>query len=447
MSCVRKSEAHPHSGTNPSVSLLSVRQSFIFIRFEKVNLRHFPFLLNHRKMDAFAASLVAYFVLAMGMNFANSWLYHKDKLNYGHPLLLTSMAFFIQYLLATFYIKRNDKNKVAEKNKKKPLGARDVALCAMAAALDLGLSNVSLRYVSLTVYVLIKSSCPVSVWVASKAMGLVSWKSLPEIVLIVFGTCMAVYPEKQLAGSNSTNSTDSTWVLGMLLVTGATVASGARWALTQKCVVDGGGPFSAIRVLSLPMAFLLFLVSLPVEGLHNVAVQGDPVLTLLTVLLMGVWTFALVAVEYVMVHRASALTLSVAGIAKELMMIGVGVFVFREHRLTLLNWSGIGLSLTGIAWHHLVNTHKGHKDQPQSGIEPSPLVDYLPDEIFAFSRPCSAIQVSQAIHDQHYFSNHGNFGVNCGWRSASVQPARMHKKEAAMRIDRELLAVQIAQLV
>ena len=119
------------------------------------------------------------------------------------------------------------------------------------------------------------------------------------------------------------------------------------------------------------------------------------------------------------------------------MMIGLGVFVLGEHRLTLLNWAGIGVSLTGIAWHHHFVAVPRKGLSKECGIEASPPLDYLPDKIFAFSRPCSAIQATPTHHQKH-----PKFGIN--GRSASVQPPPPNLRKR-LGMDQDILAV--AQLV
>jgi hypothetical protein len=71
----------------------------------------------------------------------------------------------------------------------------------------------------------------------------------------------------------------------------------------------------------------------------------------------GVLTFALILTEYKVVSLTSVVTFSIAGIFKELGMIGLSVAVFGD-RLLPVNIAGLLISILGIAAYNMHKTKK-----------------------------------------------------------------------------------------
>ena len=106
-----------------------------------------------------------------------------------------------------------------------------------------------------------------------------------------------------------------------------------------------------------------------VDSAHEVA------LVILTMLFVATLVFILLLSEYWLVNATSSLALSVAGVFKELLTIGGGLFFFSEH-LDLLNVIGFILCQVGILMYVKLRYDSKSGDEDEQGInEPYMTVD------------------------------------------------------------------------
>ena len=150
-------------------------------------------------------------------------------------------------------------------------------------------------------------------------------------------------------------NTTAVSIPGLVMVFSASALSGLRWALTElvmhKKSMGLSNPFATIYWLAPLMAVAIGLVSLIVDGWHNVFrsdhFQGfRAVQTMGYIVLPGAIAFAMVASEYFVIHRAGSIPLSIAGIFKEVTTITVSAWVFGD-QLTELNVLGVVITVSG----------------------------------------------------------------------------------------------------
>lgn len=91
------------------------------------------------------------------MNLYNSWLFSKKRYGFSYPLFVTSMHMIVQFALSSAALAlfkdiapRGRNGKRARPNAKDWLSK--VVPCALATAIDIGLSNLSLKTITLTFY-------------------------------------------------------------------------------------------------------------------------------------------------------------------------------------------------------------------------------------------------------------------------------------------------------
>ncbi|KAI9223505.1 triose-phosphate transporter family-domain-containing protein [Blastocladiella britannica] len=260
------------------------------------------------------------------------------------------------------------------------------------AALDIFLSNTALRSVTIPAYIMVKNSAPVFVLVSAWAFGLD--RITPRLVMILSTILMGV----GLAVEGDVKYTP----LGLACVLGAAACSGVRWALTQLLMrwhetqaagaathaVDAatthlhpspsplpprkasGGAIATLYTLSPFMTVFLGIVSLvgqePADP--RVGAGGDAWLNMFLVL-GGVLAFAMVACEFLLIQGTSVLALSVAGLAKEIVLISASMLVFGDS-LSLQNVAGLLLSMVGIAWYNHHRTRQASGSRPVSPASP-----------------------------------------------------------------------------
>lgn len=223
-----------------------------------------------------------------------------------------------------------------------------IAPCAAATGLDIGLGNMSLRFISLTFYTMCKSSVLGFVLLFALVFRLEqpSLKTAAVIAAMTLGVIMMV------AGETAFDKT------GFALIMSASFFSGFRWSLTQMMLLRNAAtsnPFSSIFFLAPVMFVVLVVLAFPVEGLANFStglhrlIAAKGVLAAGGVLLFpGLLAFLMTASEFALLKRTSVVTLSVCGIFKEVLMIVVSSTVFGDE-LTRINVSGLAITIASIA--------------------------------------------------------------------------------------------------
>ncbi|KAF9904441.1 Triose-phosphate Transporter [Lobosporangium transversale] len=228
--------------------------------------------------------------------------------------------------------------------------------CAVASGLDIGLSNSSLKTITLAFYTMCKSSSLAFVLLFAFLFKLErpTWTLAGVITVICVGLFLMVMSEVDFV------------LIGFIQVMLASVLGGLRWSLTQMLLERSdtksgslANPISTIFFLSPIMGVCLFIVAGIFEGygvIFGSVFFSAPLIALETMgllLLGGLFAFMMVLAEFNLIARTSVVTLSVLGIVKEVMTILISALVFRD-QLTLVNILGLFITLTGIGFYHFM---------------------------------------------------------------------------------------------
>ncbi|KAE9408611.1 triose phosphate transporter [Gymnopus androsaceus JB14] len=289
----------------------------------------------------------SWFFFAILLSVYNKWMFSDSHFNFPYPLFVTSLHMIVQFALAALVLNiwpkkfKPDRYPTPEEYGKKafPTGA--------ATSLDIGLSNLSLKTVSLSFYTMVKSSSLIFVLLFAFLFHLerFSWRLVGVIILICSGVLLMV-------------ATETHFVLGgFLLVISASALGGLRWGLTQVLFQNKkmgfSNPASTIFLLSPIMAVTLCTLSIIIESwskLFGSEFFSGPTRTMQTILLLlapGVLAFCMVLSEFYIIQRAGMVPMSIAGIAKEVATITVSAWFFGDE-LTPLNITGVGITICGI---------------------------------------------------------------------------------------------------
>ncbi|OAA68605.1 hypothetical protein SPI_00800 [Niveomyces insectorum RCEF 264] len=249
--------------------------------------------------------------------------------------------------------------------------------CGAATGLDIGLGNASLKLITLTFYTMCKSSSLAFVLLFAFAFRL----ETPTLRLVAIIAAMTVGVVMMVAGEVEFDP------YGFFLVISAAFFSGFRWGLTQILLLRNpatSNPFSSIFYLAPVMFATLFVLAVPMEGfrelvagLRTLAVDFGAVRTPLLILFPGTIAFLMTASEFALLQRTSVVTLSIAGIFKEVVTITTATLVFHD-TLTLVNLLGLVLTMAAIAVYNYIkitrmrqqaqiNVHQEHHHRHSSG--------------------------------------------------------------------------------
>ncbi|KAG7090946.1 hypothetical protein E1B28_010017 [Marasmius oreades] len=227
----------------------------------------------------------------------------------------------------------------------------------LATSLDIGLSNLSLKTISLSFYTMCKSSSLIFVLLFAFIFRLesFSWRLIGVILLIFSGVLLMVATETQFV------------LGGFLLVISASGLGGLRWALTQLLLRNGKmgftNPVATIFWLSPSMGVILAVLSMIIESWGSLFTSKFfetfwvALSTMLYLLAPGVVAFCMVLSEFYILQRAGVVPMSIAGIAKEVTTITISAWFFGD-QLTPLNITGVAITVCGIV---LFTYHKYRK--------------------------------------------------------------------------------------
>ncbi|KAG6861679.1 hypothetical protein C0995_013248 [Termitomyces sp. Mi166 len=288
--------------------------------------------------------IVAWFLFATVLSVYNKWMFSSDHLGFPYPLFVTTIHMFIQFILAAAmrhffpkHFKPVNKPTVVDYGKK-------ALPTAVASSLDIGLSNVSLKTITLSFYTMCKSSSLIFVlfFAFIFRLEIFSWRLVGVIILIFSGVLLMV-------------ATETKFVLeGFILVLSASACGGLRWSLTQlllrnrKMGLDN--PTATIYWLAPSMGVTLAIISATVESWIFIfrgsffATLGKSLQTIFYLTAPGVIAFCMILSEFYIIQRAGVVPMSIAGIAKEVTTITISAWFFGD-QLTPLNITGVSITI------------------------------------------------------------------------------------------------------
>ncbi|KAM6341161.1 solute carrier family 35 member C2 isoform 2-T2 [Alca torda] len=287
-----------------------------------------------------APLVLLYYGFSIGITFYNKWLMKS----FPFPLLVTLLHLLLIFGLSAIA------RALARCRSGRPRAAlswgdclRRAAPAALSTSLDIGLSNWSFLYVTVSLYTMTKSSAILFILLFSLLFKLEELRValLLVVLLIAGGLFMFTYKSTQFNAQ------------GFVLVLCASFLGGIRWTLTQILMQKAD--------LGLPLS-----VSEKLFRFHEAGMLFSLVGKLF---LGGILAFGLGFSEFLLVSRTSSLTLSIAGIFKEICILFLATRLLGD-RLSLLNWLGFAVCLSGISLHVILkamnskgeNALKPHKE-------------------------------------------------------------------------------------
>ncbi|KAF9978844.1 Triose-phosphate Transporter [Actinomortierella ambigua] len=298
--------------------------------------------------------IFAWYGCSTSLSFYNKWLFSGTHYNFRFPLFTTSLHMVAQFTLSSLTLLAIPSLRPKKAPSPKDFGTK-IMPCAVASGLDIGLSNSSLKTITLAFYTMCKSSSLAFVLMFAFLFKLEkpTWKLACVIGVITIGLFMMVMSEVDFV------------LIGFIQVMLAAFFGGLRWALTQLLLEKSeankqgslANPISTIFFLSPIMGVCLVILSAIVEGFgtifssefFNTFWRGLGTLGML--LMGGVIAFLMVLAEFNLIARTSVVSLSVLGIVKEVVTIVISAIVFHDH-LTLVNILGLFVTLGGIGFYH-----------------------------------------------------------------------------------------------
>ncbi|KAI9603916.1 hypothetical protein H4Q26_003525 [Puccinia striiformis f. sp. tritici PST-130] len=265
-----------------------------------------------------AGFIASWYLFATLISLYNKWMFSPDHYNFQYPLFVSACHMYIQFGLAAATLALFPS--IRSRTRPTPHDYLKKALpCGMASGLDIGLSNTSLKTVTLSFYT---------------------------------GVILMVSSETQF----------DLW--GMIEVLTASCLGGLRWSLTQilldKQSMGMNTPIATIFWLAPTMGISLSFCSLLFEGWNNLLNEhaffgdlGKSFTTMTYISTAGILAYLMTVSEYFLIQRTSVVTLSIAGVFKEVGTIFLSTIIFHDV-MTPLNISGLGITLFGIVLYNVL---------------------------------------------------------------------------------------------
>ncbi|AMD22709.1 HHL061Wp [Eremothecium sinecaudum] len=317
--------------------------------------------------------IAGWYLSSIGISLYNKLLFDPYKgLKVPYPIFITSLHQFLLWALTFVYLKA--KNQFPRDGKADwYLYAKYIIPTALASAGDIGFANVSLKYIPLTIYTIVKTSgiafvllfgCICKLEQFTIPLGLVVFFMFAGVLLMIYR------PEDTLTEHSSQEQ-----ILGFFLVLASSCLSGLRWVYTQLTLLKStefsgtqsrskkGNPILTIYQLAPIMGFALLFTSLIIEspfpGIANtsIAVWENHSTTMVLVrgismlLFPGLCVFLMTLCEFAILQTAPVLTLSVAGVVKELLTVILSMLILHEV-LSFYNWIGMTVVMLDVCFYN-----------------------------------------------------------------------------------------------
>ncbi|XP_021729365.1 probable sugar phosphate/phosphate translocator At3g14410 [Chenopodium quinoa] len=310
--------------------------------------------------------LLIYIALSSGQIFFNKWVLSSKEVNFPYPLGLTLLHMVFSSILCFVLTKVLKILKVEEGMTMEVYITSVIPIGAMFA-MTLWLGNTAYLYISVAFAQMLKAIMPVAVFILGVAAGLevMSCRMLLIMSVISLGVVVASYGEISIS-----------WV-GVVYQMGGVVGEALRLIFMEIFVKRKGlklNPISIMYYVSPCSALCLFIPWLFLEkpimdanGLWNF----PPLVLILNCLC----TFALNLSVFLVISHTSALTIRVAGVVKDWVVVLMSALIFADTKLTLINLFGYGIAIAGVVGY---NNHKLKKEASQGSSKEAQSEESIP---------------------------------------------------------------------
>ncbi|KFK32576.1 hypothetical protein AALP_AA6G261200 [Arabis alpina] len=271
----------------------------------------------------------------------NKYILDKKLYNWPYPITLTMIHMGFCSSLAVILIKVF---KIVEPvSMSRETYLRSVVPIGALYSLSLWLSNSAYIYLSVSFIQMLKALMPVAVYSIGVLLKKETFKSqtMTNMLSISFGVAIAAYGEAKFD------------VWGVVLQLGAVAFEATRLVLIQILLTSKGinlNPITSLYYvapccfvfLSVPWIFVEFPILRDTSSFHfDFLIFGTN----------SVCAFALNLAVFLLVGKTSALTMNVAGVVKDWLLIAFSWSVIKD-TVTPLNLFGYGLAFLGVGYYN-----------------------------------------------------------------------------------------------
>ncbi|AET37634.1 Ymd8p Ecym_1405 [Eremothecium cymbalariae DBVPG len=321
-----------------------------------------------------------WYIFSITLLVYNKWMFDSHR---GHsipyPIFITSLHQVVLWFISYIYLRaKKQLNTEAPRNWR--FHVKYIVPTALASAGDIGFGNASFKFIPLTIHTIVKSSSIAFVLLFGCISRLEKFHpKLALVVLFMFsGVVLMVYKPETESKEHRTDEE----LLGFFLVLASSCLSGLRWVYTQLTLHHASGsadissspttaihdlkkknPVHTISQLAPIMGAVLFVTALIIEQPFSTILEtslvrweGHGTVSAISrgiVMLVspGIAVFAMTLCEFAILQTAPVLTLSIAGVVKELLTILISMLILKE-TLGFYNWIGMIVILLNVCYYN-----------------------------------------------------------------------------------------------
>ncbi len=288
-----------------------------------------------------------------------------DLLNIQIPLLATFVHFSIT-AFALVIIRARWPDLIPQTSISRSEYFRWILPVAITTALDVGLSNMAYSHLPVSIMTVLKSSSVVCIYTTGVIWGIEKFRWPVGLVCAVIAASIAL----ATPGTAGESLSDSKFVAGVIMVCVAVISLSIRWVLVQTLTKR----YSPLQLLYLiqPLSALVLLPFAAVleinSSLFRTLGSSSVWLPILLVFGSALVAMCLLLTEYRIVDMTSSLTLSIAGIGKEILTLLLSMVLFGE-LLSLRQTIAISISIIGILLYAILRSREKKEEHKMEEFE------------------------------------------------------------------------------
>ncbi|GAB4819493.1 hypothetical protein N2152v2_006539 [Parachlorella kessleri] len=270
-------------------------------------------------------------------------MFNKYILAYGgfpYPITLTMWHMFFCATLAIGLVKSG---KVQSINMERETYMRAIVPIGLCYAGTLWVGNAAYLYLSVSFIQMLKALMPVAVFSVGCCFGTdkFRWNTMTNMLLVTVGVAIAS------AGEINFN------IIGVMFQLSSIVTESIRLVLVQILLQSRGLKLNPITTLYYvaPCCFCFLLVPWLFLEAGKIAADPNVVISPLILLANAMVAFGLNMAVFLLIGKTSALTMNIAGVAKDWMLIGLSVWIYKS-AVTQLNLFGYGIAFLAVCWYN-----------------------------------------------------------------------------------------------
>ncbi|PWA94295.1 hypothetical protein CTI12_AA052260 [Artemisia annua] len=273
----------------------------------------------------------------------NKYILDKHMYNWPYPISLTMIHMLFCSLLAYAII--NVVKLVEPVQMTRDVYLKSVVPIGFLYSVSLWLSNSAYIYLSVSFIQMLKALMPVAVYILGVLFKRDVFKNriMCNMLSISLGVAIAAYGEAKFS------------TLGVMLQLGAVLFEATRLVLIQILLTSKGICFNPITSLYYvaPCCFVFLSVPWLVVELPKLREESSFRFDYFVFWTNSLCAFALNLAVFLLVGKTSALTMNVAGVVKDWLLIAFSWSVIKD-TVTPINLFGYGIAFLGVGYYNYV---------------------------------------------------------------------------------------------